>query len=80
MPPTPALAPDTEREAFVHDATAHRLPGAVAEAASAVLCKGFHFDSFQKIPVAHGAAPAPSDPTTPVATVSYRIQVLDDQN
>jgi hypothetical protein len=89
QPPTPAPATDAEREAFVHDAEAHRLPAAIAEAAGAALSKGFHFDAFQKLPLPHAAAvsAAPSAAgtdaaiaTTPVATMSYRIQVMDDQS
>ncbi len=90
QPPAPAPAVDAEREAFVHDAEAHRLPAAIAEAAGAVLCKGFHFDAFQKLPLPHAAAgsAAPSAAgtgdanaaATPVATMAYRIQVMDDQS
>lgn len=75
-PQAPALASDTERQTFCKDAAAHRLPSLIADAASTVLGHGFHFDSYQAVPAASAADPKAA---TAVA-ITYRIQVMDEQN
>jgi hypothetical protein len=85
-PPAPAPATDSERQVFCKEATAHRLPGPIADAAALALGHGFHFDSFQCVPAAAEASADPADkPAAPVTTATpvaktYRIQVMDDQN
>jgi len=73
-PPAPVLAADNEKSVFCKDAVAHHLPELVAEAAATELGHGFHFDSYQAIPV------AASDDASAPSPVNYRVQVTDDQN
>jgi hypothetical protein len=76
-PPAPAIASDTEKQLFCRDSATHHLPELIGEAASSLLGHGFHFDSFQAIPV-----PPPTEDTHGAAVVAtnYRIQVMDDQS
>ena len=73
-PPAPAIAGDNEKSVFCKDAVAHHLPELVAEAAATELGRGFHFDSYQAIPV------AASDDASVPSPMNYRVQVTDDQS
>jgi hypothetical protein len=76
-PPAPAAASESEKEIFCRDSASHHLPDLIGEAASSLLGHGFHFDSFQAVPV-----PPPSEDThgAPVVATNFRIQVMDEQS
>src|SRR5580658_1107338 len=81
-PPAPAPATDSEKQVFCKEATTHRLPESIADAAALALGHGFHFDSFQCVPVAADPSAQTATATATAAPVAktYRIQVMDDQN
>lgn len=76
-PAAPAPASDTEKQLFCKDSALHHLPDVIGEAASSVLGHGFHFDSFQAIPV-----PSTTDdaPKASLVAMDYRIEVMDEQS